>query len=118
VRPARGPADGTAAVLRPHRATCWPARSGTSLLQPEHDADRARLAKRLRAAGWRLQLDDTGVRVAAPAEAAPDLHRAAVAEGLALRSLVPVQESLEDVFLVLTGDDADLAVARAEQVAA
>jgi ABC-2 type transport system ATP-binding protein len=54
------------------------------------------------------------LRVAASASRAADLNRAAMAAGVTLSGLVVVQDSLEDIFLAMTGrTDGELARARA-----
>ena len=82
-------------------------------LSPEHDEQVAPLAVALREGGWDLELQTTGLSVAADAHQAAALNRSAAQAGYTLRSLVVRQESLEDVFLGLTGrDDGELAQAR------
>ncbi|MGQ7296437.1 ATP-binding cassette domain-containing protein [Quadrisphaera sp. KR29] len=83
-------------------------------LLAEHDADGDRLlevARTLQLPATRL--DDGGVQVTAPADAAAALNRAAAQAGITLRSLVVRRESLEAVFLAMTGDDAELSASRA-----
>ncbi|MFN8619945.1 MAG: ATP-binding cassette domain-containing protein [Chloroflexota bacterium] len=83
-------------------------------LAPERDEDRGRLAAALRTAGWSVTDAEDGLRVDAGADRAADLNRAAVAAGITLRRLAVAQDSLEDLFLDLTGRSAaELAAARA-----
>ena len=66
------------------------------------------------AGGWEVDLADDVLRVAATASRSADLNRAATAAGITLSELVVVQESLEDIFLTMTGrTDGELAAARA-----
>jgi ABC-2 type transport system ATP-binding protein len=84
---------------------------------PEHPADLGRLHALLRDAGWAAVAAESAVRVAAPPSESPGMNRAAAAAGITLRMLTPLQESLEDVFLRLTGgSDGELAAGRAAQV--
>jgi ABC-2 type transport system ATP-binding protein len=95
----------------------------------EHDADTGRLVAALRAQGWQVTgTAADGLRVtggppgsaAGPAAVDPAavdpaaVNRAAAAAGITLRGLLVAQESLEDVFLAMTGeDDRDVSAARA-----
>lgn len=84
-------------------------------IAPEHDADRERLADALRAGGWELAPVETGLRVIASADRAADLNRAAADAGMTLARLVVAQDSLEELFLELTGrTDGELAADRAK----
>jgi ABC-2 type transport system ATP-binding protein len=83
---------------------------------PERDADRAALLLALRQAGWddideqpsALRLSGVGDSVAA------EINRVAFAAGITLRALSTGRDTLEDVFLELTGtDDGELAADRA-----
>ena len=69
----------------------------------EHEADTSRLADMLTAAGWRLTPAEDGLRVAAAADRAADLNRLATSAGITLRRLVFAQDSLEQIFLEMTG---------------
>ena len=81
---------------------------------PEHDADAKRLQEALAEAGWTVSPIDGGLRVAADATQAAELNRAATANGVTLRSLVVAQDSLEEIFLEMTGrQDGELASGRA-----
>ncbi len=86
----------------------------------EDETDTARLVDVLTAAGWRVSRDATApgaCRIQAPVTQAAAVNRSATAAGLTLASLIPRQESLEDIFLRLTGGtDGELREARAEQV--
>jgi ABC-2 type transport system ATP-binding protein len=80
----------------------------------EHPAETDRLATALAEAGWQVATSDEGVRVSAGGERAADLNRAATAAGITLSRLVVVQDSLEEIFLEMTGrTDGELAAARA-----
>ncbi len=90
----------------------------------ETDDDGVVLRRVLTDAGWDVGSQVGGVqgsrtlRVAAPVERAAAVNRTAAAEGLTLASLIPRRESLEDVFLRMTGDtDGELSTARAAQFA-
>ena len=83
-------------------------------ISPEHAEDSGRLAEALAAAGWTLADADEGIRVVAGAERAAELNRAATAAGLTLGRLVVAQDSLEELFLEMTGrPDGEFASARA-----
>jgi ABC-2 type transport system ATP-binding protein len=73
-------------------------------VRPEHDSDVERLLAALRGSGWPAMETDGVVRVAVGAERAAELNRAAAAAGITLRLLVVVQDSLEEIFLAMTGD--------------
>jgi ABC-2 type transport system ATP-binding protein len=84
---------------------------------PEHTADLARLQALLSDTGWATVRGPDGLRVDAPPGEAPAINRAATVGGITLRTLAPRQETLEDVFLRLTGDtDGELAADRAAQL--
>ena len=72
-------------------------------IRAEHDQDTAHLADALGGAGWAIQRDGAVLRVATEADRAADLNRAAASFGVTLASLVVVQDSLEDIFLAMTG---------------
>ena len=85
-------------------------------VSPENPEDSGRLRDALTTAGWVVADDDSGLRLEAPPEQAPAVNRAAAAAGITLSRLVARQETLEDVFLRLTGSaDGDLARRRAAQ---
>ncbi|MGF1647148.1 MAG: ATP-binding cassette domain-containing protein [Kineosporiaceae bacterium] len=83
----------------------------------EDPGDTERLRDALVRAGWEVTWragDDGGtgsasgatatLRVAAPVDRASDVNRAAAAAGVTLAALVPARETLEEVFLRMTGD--------------
>ncbi len=79
----------------------------------EHEGDTDRLRAALTDAGWVVSGVDAVLRVATDATAAADLNRAAAAAGVTLSRLVVVQDSLEDIFLAMTGtSDGELAAGR------
>jgi ABC-2 type transport system ATP-binding protein len=83
-------------------------------ISAEHPEDTARLAEALVAGGWPLVDADEGLRVGVGADRAAELNRAATAAGFTLSRLVVAQDSLEELFLELTGrTDGELASARA-----
>ena len=80
----------------------------------EHAADMGRLEAALVAGGWSVGARDDGLRVAAGADRAADLNRAAAAAGITLRRLIVAQDTLEEIFLEMTGRvDGELADGRA-----
>jgi len=84
-------------------------------VRAEHARDTEGLCRALAAAGWEVSVAGDGLRVAASASRAADLNRAATAAGVTLSGLVVVQDSLEDIFLTMTGrTDGELAAARAK----
>lgn len=87
-------------------------------LRAEFETDTDRLVGILREQGWQADpVPAGGVRVPAGAEATAAINRAAHAAGITLSSLTVVQESLEDVFLAMTGDSGEqLMAARAGEV--
>ena len=72
-------------------------------IRAEHDADNLPLAKALIAAGWSLSQSPAAVRISAGRSRAADLNRAATAAGITLSRLEVVQDSLEEIFLEMTG---------------
>ncbi|RZU51176.1 ABC-2 type transport system ATP-binding protein [Krasilnikovia cinnamomea] len=86
-------------------------------LRAEHDADTLRLVQTLQAQGWQVASNTDGeVRVSAGAQDAAPINRAAHAAGITLRSLSVARDSLEDVFLAMTGDtDQQLMAGRATE---
>jgi ABC-2 type transport system ATP-binding protein len=72
---------------------------------PEHPQDVDRLADALRSRGWKATARDEDVRVDAPGARAAEVNRAAAQAGITLRALRPLEASLEEVFLRMTGDD-------------
>jgi ABC-2 type transport system ATP-binding protein len=87
----------------------------------EHAADMGRLEAALVSGGWAVTAVDDVLRVAAAADRAADLNRAAAGAGVTLSRLVVAQDNLEEIFLEMTGRvDGELANGRAaveEQVA-
>jgi ABC-2 type transport system ATP-binding protein len=80
----------------------------------EHAADDERLRDVLVAAGWSVTTIRDGLRIAAGADRAADLNRAAAAVGITLGRLTFAQDSLEEIFLEMTGRvDGELANGRA-----
>jgi ABC-2 type transport system ATP-binding protein len=83
-------------------------------ISAEHPEDTDRLAAALAAGGWQLAPAHPGIRVMAGAGRAAELNRAASAAGVTLSRLVVAQDSLEELFLEMTGrTDGELAAARA-----
>jgi ABC-2 type transport system ATP-binding protein len=81
--------------------------------KPEHAADLERLATVLRGYGWEFVATDAGLRVLAGADRTAALNRAAAAAGITLSRLAFAQDSLEELFLEMTGRvDGELAGAR------
>jgi ABC-2 type transport system ATP-binding protein len=70
---------------------------------PESAADLPRLIEIVEANGWTYEASEDEVSVNMPSERSPDLYRAATAAGLTLRMLNPEPDTLEAVFLRLTG---------------
>jgi ABC-2 type transport system ATP-binding protein len=80
----------------------------------EHAADHQWLRDVLVAAGWSVTTLDDGLRIAAGPDRAADLNRAAAAVGITLGRLAFAQDSLEEIFLEMTGRvDGELANGRA-----
>jgi ABC-2 type transport system ATP-binding protein len=80
----------------------------------EHAADMNRLEAALVAGGWAVTAVDGVLRVAAAADRAADLNRAATAAGVTLSRLIVAQDNLEEIFLEMTGRvDGELANGRA-----
>jgi ABC-2 type transport system ATP-binding protein len=76
----------------------------------EHATDLSRLTSIVESNGWAWEAAGGELIIAMPADRAADLDRAAGAAGFALRMLSPQHDTLETVFLKLTGSsDADLA---------
>ena len=76
----------------------------TVVASPEVPSDLGRLADILEEAGWTVERAGDHVRVGAGPEQAARINRAAAGAGLTLATLVPQQQSLEDIFLAMTGD--------------
>jgi len=80
----------------------------------EHAADLSRLEAALASAGWSVTAVEDVLRVVAGADRAADLNRAAAAAGVTLSRLVVAQDTLEEIFLEMTGRvDGELANGRA-----
>jgi ABC-2 type transport system ATP-binding protein len=81
---------------------------------PEHEDEIARLGEALALAGWETQPISGGLRIATDRSDAAAINRAASAAGITLSGLVAAQDSLEDIFLAMTGTtDGELARSRA-----
>ena len=90
------------------------ARTGTYVdFAPERPEDADLLAAVLRAAGWQVEPAEGGLRATGTGTAA-DINRAAAAAGVTLARLTTAQNSLEEIFLELTGrTDGELAAGQA-----
>jgi ABC-2 type transport system ATP-binding protein len=88
-------------------------------VEAEHADDTDRLRDALVRAGWDgIITSDGRLRLEAPADAAPDINRAAADAGVTLRLLSASRDSLEAIFLEMTGtSDGELAAARSAAVA-
>ena len=87
-------------------------------LATEHPADTLRLAELYESKGWTTETDADMLIVQAPGEAAAELNRIAAGDGVTLRALTPREDTLEDVFLRMTGaTDGDNALFRSRQKA-
>jgi hypothetical protein len=83
---------------------------------PESVSDMPRLVEVVEAQGWSCELSHDELIVEMPAERSAELGRAATAAGLTLRMLNPEADTLETVFLRLTGaTDAELSEQRRAQ---
>ena len=77
-------------------------------------ADHDRLAAYLEGAGWSVQRVEGRLRVAAGQSSGAAINRSAAGIGITLSSLTFAQDSLEDIFLAMTGTtDGELAADRA-----
>ena len=82
-------------------------------ISPEHAEDAGRLQEALSSAGWAVTAVDDVLRVAVGADRAADLNRAAAGAGITLSRLIVTQDSLEEIFLAMTGRvDGELANGR------
>ena len=72
-------------------------------VRAENPGDTERLLEALAVAGWVVTAGDGVLRVATDAGSAADLNRAAAAVGVTLSGLVVVRDSLEDIFMAMTG---------------
>jgi len=83
---------------------------------PEHAEDLPRLAELYRSRGWEAEAQPTHIAVKAPPGASAELNRLAMDNGIALAVLTPREDTLEDVFLRMTGVvDGDHALLRSRQ---
>jgi ABC-2 type transport system ATP-binding protein len=83
---------------------------------PELADDMPRLIGLVEARGWSWELRDDQLIVGMPVDRSADLNRAATDAGFVLRVVTPQQDTLETVFLDLTGvTDAELSEGRSEQ---
>jgi ABC-2 type transport system ATP-binding protein len=83
-------------------------------IDTERDADRSALTKALKAAGWKVDLTSDGLRVHAAKNRSAELNRFAAESNITLARISVAQESLEDLFLEMTGrTDGELAESRA-----
>jgi ABC-2 type transport system ATP-binding protein len=83
-------------------------------IAPERAADTAALQQALTKAGWDVSTDDTGqLSVSAPEQSAAAVNRSAAAAGFTLAGLTAAHDSLESIFLEMTGGAAELSTARA-----
>ena len=83
-------------------------------IDTERDADRSALAKALKAAGWKVDIAADGLRVHAAKNRSAELNRFASESKITLVRIAVAQESLEDLFLEMTGrTDGELAESRA-----
>lgn len=82
----------------------------------ERSSDLVTLGEQYAAEGWDVAVDGSEIRLHVDAALAADANAIAARAGITLNRLIPVNESLEDAFLRLTGEtDADTAAARAAQ---
>ena len=83
-------------------------------IRAEHPDDHARLLAALTDAGWAVTTEGDVLRVVADGSRAAELNRAAASAGFTLAGIAVVQDSLEQIFLEMTGQtDGELAGARA-----
>jgi ABC-2 type transport system ATP-binding protein len=83
---------------------------------PELASDMAKVIGLVEARGWSWEVADDEVLVSMPVDQSADLNRAANDAGVVLRVLTPQKDTLEKVFLDLTGSsDAELSERRSEQ---
>lgn len=85
----------------------------------EHSADTSRLVDLYRGLDWPLTVNGARIQLHIDPQLAGEANRRASAAGISLNRVSPVNETLEEVFLRLTGEtDADTAAARAAQATA
>lgn len=83
-------------------------------IDTERDADRSVLVKALTAADWKVDVTAAGLRVHAAKNRSAELNRFASEAKITLVRIAVAQESLEDLFLEMTGrTDGELAESRA-----
>src|SRR6516225_7286730 len=86
------------------------------VVAPEFASDVPRLVEVIEASGWTCQVSHDEVSIDLPAARSADVERAVTGAGLTLRMLNPEAETLETVFLRLTGaTDAELSEQRRAQ---
>ena len=86
------------------------------VVAPEFPSDVPRLVEVIEASGWTCQVSDDQVTIDMPAARSANVERAVTAAGLTLRMLNPEADTLEAVFLRLTGaTDAELSDQRRAQ---
>jgi ABC-2 type transport system ATP-binding protein len=73
-------------------------------LEAEDPGETERLAACLRARGLALSADGLRLRVAADPARSGELNRVAIEQGIVLRRVEPRSETLEDIFLRMTGE--------------
>jgi ABC-2 type transport system ATP-binding protein len=86
------------------------------VVAPEFETDLPKLVEVVNANNWTCEVSDDRLVVDMPAERSAELGRAATTAGLTLRMLNPEADTLETVFLRLTGaTDAELSEQRRAQ---
>lgn len=84
-------------------------------IRAERVDDHPRLEAALTDGGWAVTTDGDHLRVVADGTRAAELNRAAASAGFTLAGIAVVQDSLEQIFLEMTGQtDGELAAARAK----
>ena len=73
-------------------------------VRPEHEYDRPKLFSLLQGAGYEVTDLGSDVRIIGESGAAASANRMAASAGITLASIVVVQETLESVFLKMTGE--------------
>lgn len=73
-------------------------------LEADDPRETERLAARLRAVGFAVTADGPRLRVAVDPARSGELNRVAIEQGIVLRRVEPRSETLEDIFLRMTGD--------------
>jgi ABC-2 type transport system ATP-binding protein len=83
---------------------------------PESPGDMPKVTGLVEARGWSWEVAGDEIIVSMPVDQAAELNRAANDAGVVLRVLTPQQDTLEKIFLDLTGStDAELSERRSEQ---